>query len=116
MLKNWIRIPILNDEWQTIVCWGTPDEIAPVITRFKHNAEGTETIGLTRRGVCFHTKGCHPVIALPSPPRTTVEIGTLAHEAVHAAVSILDSIDATTNEEVVAHSVGAISKMPMPDS
>lgn len=60
------------------------------------------------RGVCFHNEECHPVIGMLSFPKTPDEIGTIAHEAVHAVEDIFDKIGEKTGEEIYAHCVGAI--------
>lgn len=61
-----------------------------------------------RRGVTFYDRECHPIIVLPKYPTTAQEIGTLSHEAVHAVVNIFDKIQSKYDDEIFAHSVGAI--------
>jgi len=41
-------------------------------------------------GDCFRTKDVCPHIWIPRKPKTPREIGTLAHEAVHAALWLMD--------------------------
>lgn len=105
-----IVVPILNNEYKAIVCWGKPQYIAKVLKSWGHKKETTEISGdmENKRGVCFYSKNCAPVIALPKKPETAEEIGTLTHEAVHAVVNIFEMIDERSMDEVFAHSVGAI--------
>ncbi len=106
-MKNSIVVPILNNEYKVIVCFGTPEQVKKVLHQWGHTAPislGVEN----RRGICYHTNGCHPIIALPRKPKTAQEIGTLAHEAVHAVGYIFQMIEQNSAEEVYAHSVGAI--------
>ena len=108
-MKKWIEIPILNSEYKVIVCFGNAKFIGKVLKRWGHCP--TSTIGgiEDRRGACFHSKGCHPVIALPRRPKTPSEIGTLSHEAVHAIGHIFQMIEEKyLDTEIFAHSVGAI--------
>lgn len=107
-MKNELKIPILNNEYSVIVCWGNDKEIKKVINSWhKGNADLLSSLS-GRRGVTFYKQGCHPIIALPSFPKTPEEIGTLAHEAVHAISNIFRMIEQDSAEEVFAHSVGAV--------
>jgi hypothetical protein len=110
MAKNSLRVPVLNTEYAVVVCWGTPKEITRVLHRCHYpKNERLDSDAFNVRGMCFYHRGCHPVIALPDIPVAPVEIGTLAHEAVHAVSSIMETIGADSwNDEVVAHSVGAV--------
>lgn len=107
-MKNAIKIPILNDEWSVIVTWGKPEEIAKVMKGWGYPKEDVQSSMLDRRGVCYYHKGCHPVIALPGKPKTPQEIGTLAHEAVHAVEDVFIKIQQSAEGEIFAHSVGAV--------
>jgi hypothetical protein len=107
-MKKEIIIPILNDEYKVIVCFGNPDRISKVLKSWGHQEHATIGGVEDRRGACFYTKGCHPVIALPRKPKTPTEIGTLAHEATHAIEYIFDAIQQEFRGELVAHSVGAV--------
>lgn len=105
--KQEIEIPILNNEYKVIVCWGDFKFIKKVVDSWGHIP--VEEIGFDdRRGVCYQTVGCHPVIALPHKPRTAQEIGSLSHEAVHAIEDIFMKVQEPLNGEIFAHSVGAI--------
>lgn len=103
-----IVIPILNDEYKVIVCFGSPKIIKKILHSWGHKPADRLLDSSDRRGVCFYTKDCHPVIALPRFPKTAAEIGTLSHEAVHAVFNIFEMIEGDLAEEVFAHSVGAI--------
>lgn len=103
-----IVVPILNDEYKIIVCWGDSKYINKIVKSWKHERDDVNEQLLNRQGVCFYAKECHPIIALPKKPKTSEEIGTLAHEAVHAVTNIFDKIEETSNDEIFAHSVGAV--------
>ena len=103
-----LEIPIINDEYKVIVCWGDSKFIDKVLKSWHHKPENTSSSLLNRRGVCFYSKDCHPVIALPRKPKTPEEIGTLAHEATHAVSNIWEKLDETVYDEVFAHSIGAV--------
>lgn len=45
---------------------------------------------------------------MPKYPKIPEQIGTLAHEAVHACRNILDKIGENSSEEILEHSVGAV--------
>jgi len=107
MKSKTIVIPILNDEYKVIVCWGDSDYIGKTLKQWWY-PNFDESWLIDRRGVTFHSKNCHPIIALPKEPKTGEEIGSLAHEAVHAVADIFRKIDQDIAEEVYAHSVGAI--------
>ena len=106
--KKEVVIPILNDEYKVVVCWGDSKEIAKVLRSWHHKKQDMMTALTERRGVCFYGEGCHPIIALPNKPKTPEEIGTLAHEATHAIVDIFLKINEPTTGELFAHSVGAV--------
>lgn len=103
-----IEIPILNDEYKVIVCFGSPKKVEKVLKSWGHKPEDTKSSLLGNRGVCFYSETKHPIIALPNKPKTAVEIGTLAHEAVHAIEDIFNKINQPLNGELFAHSVGAV--------
>lgn len=101
-------ISILNDEYKVIFTYGTPEEIKKVLKSWGHNEHATIGGVEDRRGACFYTKGCHPIIAMPRKPKTPTEIGTLAHEAVHAIEYIFTAVSQEFSGEIFAHSVGAV--------
>lgn len=110
-MKNVIVVPILNNEYKVRVCWGTPDYIEKVLKRYGHKPEDTKSALIGTRGTCFFTKGFNPVIALPTKPKTPEQIGTLAHEAVHAIEDIFLKICQPVGNELFAHSVGAVVRI-----
>lgn len=103
-----IVVPILNNEYKVIVCWGDSIYIHRVLRQWMYPNDFSSDMLAGRRGVCFHSAMCHPVIALPKQPQTAEEIGSLSHEAVHAVADIFRKIEQDFAEEVYAHSVGAI--------
>jgi hypothetical protein len=108
-MKKEIIIPILNDEYKVIFTWGNPSEISKVLKAWGHQESSTLGGVEDRRGACFYSKECHPVIAMPRKPKTPTEIGTLSHEAVHAIGHIFQAIsEKYLDTEVFAHSVGAV--------
>lgn len=107
-MKNEIVIPILNDEYKVIVCWGNPKHIKKVLKNWHYPKEDVTSSLMDRRGVCYYNPQCHPVIALPDKPKTAQQIGTLAHEAVHAIENIYQKINEVPSGELFAHSVGAV--------
>ena len=105
---NTIEVPILNNEYKVIVCFGTPEHIEKVLKKYGHKLDTKSSI-IGNRGTCFYSsKENHPVIALPTFPKTPEQIGTLAHEAVHATEDIFIKIGQPPSGELFAHSVGAI--------
>lgn len=107
-MKKEIIIPILNDEYKVVVCWGNPTQIEKITKSWGHNPEDTKSSLLNNRGVCFYSEGHHPIIALPAKPKNATEIGTLAHEACHAIEDIFNKISQPPSGELFAHSVGAV--------
>jgi hypothetical protein len=111
---NKIAISVLNDEYKAIFCWGNPDEVQKVMKKYHYPEESLKLANFPGRGACFYCDGCPPIITMPKKPQTPTEIGTLAHEAVHAVLDILKKIGEDGGcEEVVAHSVGAIVRKVM---
>lgn len=107
MKNTSINIPLLNDEYGVIVCWGDPAFLRRIGKRYQHR----EDIHLADhlRGACWNCDGCKPIIVLRGKPKTAQEIATLAHEAVHAVSVVFKQIyQFEAAEEVFAHSVGAI--------
>ena len=106
-----IEVPILNDEYFVVVCWGTEKFVRKIGRYFHHEKE----IKLLKndRGTCYFYKKCAPIIVLPGYPKTCEEFGTLAHEAVHAVKNIFEHIDEDIckSEEVFPHSVGAVVRI-----
>lgn len=107
-----IVIDILNNEYKVVVCWGSDNWVKKVLTSWQH--EQLNLLDLENmRGQTFWTKDCAPVIVLRHRPKTGEEIGTLAHESVHAISWIFDRIEEESRGEVFAHSVGAIVRKVM---
>lgn len=107
-LAKEIIVPILNDEYKVIVCFGSPKKVEKILKSWGHKPEDTKSSLLGNLGVCFCSEGKNPVIALPHKPKTATEIGTLAHEAVHAIEDIFNKIGQPPSGELFAHSVGAV--------
>lgn len=109
-MKNTVVIPILNNEYKVVVCWGKSKYINKVLKEHGHkDIDGTEELDKKEtRGLCFTTDGCWPVICLPVFPNKPDQIGTLAHESIHAMEQIYERIGETTKGEIFAHSIGAI--------
>jgi len=106
-----VKIPILNNEYAVIVCNGNLKELSKTLKRYhypdysdKFVKEATDQ----RRGATFYGHRCYPIIWIDKYSPATDAVGTLAHEAVHAVVSIFELIDERSYDEVFAHSVGAI--------
>jgi hypothetical protein len=112
MSNKEIIVPILNDEYKVIVCFGDKKYIKKILKdwHFEKEFPDWNFIGekLDKRGLCFYEKGCHPVIYMPKFPKTPEEIGTLAHEAFHAINDIFDKLEETVHDEVFAGSIGAV--------
>lgn len=110
---KYIKVPILNDTYSAIVCYGSPAKIRKVLRRFSYPDSKREVLANLdgTRGVCFYRDGCHPVIAMPSKPKTRTEIATLSHEACHAVENIFRYIGQPLGGELFSHSVGAIVRL-----
>ena len=100
-----IRVNILNDEYKVVVCWGTTGFITKIARSYHYTDNEFPIDG---RGKCYYHKGSYPMVVLPRQPKTSEEIGTLAHEAVHAIDYIFGYLEETRATEIHAHSVGAI--------
>lgn len=107
MKEQQIVIPILNDEYKVIVCWGDSSYVNKVLKRY-HQPERDLMEFMDCRGKTFMHSHCYPVIALAKEPKTAEIIGSLAHEAVHAIEYIFTYIGEGSRDEVFAHSVSAI--------
>lgn len=101
-----MKIPILNYEYKTVVCWGNDDFVLKVIDAWGHDKKYFDKENY--RAQTFMTRHCVPVIALRAKPSTPDEIATLCHEAVHAVDYIFDSIGDDNRGELFAHSIAAI--------
>lgn len=107
MKKNLI-VPILNHEYKVVVCWDTIPKAKKLMKDWGYNKPVEQHDLDGRRGVTFYDKDCAPFILLPAFPKTPEQIGTLAHEAVHAVMDIFIKVDERNYDEVFAHSVGAV--------
>ena len=106
-----IKIPILNNEYKVVVCWGKSDYILKILKDYHYEDVDLRYVNEAlenRRGVTFRKDRCFPVIALPKKPHSPEQIGSLAHEACHAVKEIFDYIQEREIDEVFAHSVGAV--------
>lgn len=110
-MEKEIEVPILNDEYKVIVCFGDDKVTKKVLKSWGHKIKTVKSELVDRRGVCFYSKDCHPVIVLPRFPKTSEEIGTLAHEAFHAVNNIFDKIQGFKDDETFAHSIGAVVRL-----
>lgn len=108
MKKQSVVIPVINNEYKVIVCWGNLKSVHKVMKDWQYDYLAEEEHLAKRRGVTFFAENCHPIIALPRFPKTAQEIGTLAHEATHAVINVFQKIEETNYDEVFAHSVGAV--------
>jgi Zn-dependent peptidase ImmA (M78 family) len=102
-----IVIPILNNEYKVIVCWGDSEFVNKVGIKWQYPS-GDIKIEKGVRGYTAINKELNPIIVLRNRPKRADEFGTLAHEAVHAVCNIWDKIEEKNIDEVFAHSVGAI--------
>lgn len=103
-----IIIPILNNEYPVIVCWGDTKFIKQVLKKYGHKYDDEDFNWDKYGGRFFGLEGKDGVIVLPKKPKTPEEVGDLAHEAVHAVKYIFDHVEEKSIDEVFAHSVGAI--------
>lgn len=112
-MRREVIIPILNNEYKVIVCFGGKKEIRKTLEAWHYpvdlDFEDIDFKAGTWRGRTFSKRMCHPVIVLPKRPKTAEEVGTLAHEATHAIDWIIQGIGETGRlEEIYAHCVGAV--------
>lgn len=105
---NEIVIPVLNKDFKVVFTWGEPEEVKKVLKKYNYPVDEVTKDHFRGRGICFDCGGCYPIIALPKFPKTSEEIATLAHEAVHAVDYIFETIGEENGGEVFAHSVSAI--------
>lgn len=117
MKAKTIIIPILNNEYKVIVVIGDNDYLDKTAYKWNYN-KGDVFLDENKRGACFYRSSCHPIIALRVFPKTPQEIGTLAHEALHAVYDIIYTKIEEKNpaEEIIAHSVGAIVRTVLEES
>ena len=111
MKRRHMVVPLLNNEYKVIVCWGSLQLVKRLTKEWGHEHIAEAKDLESRRGVTFYSKDCHPIIALPRFPKTAAEIGTLAHEATHAIVNVFEKIDERSYDEVFAHSIGAVVRV-----
>ena len=112
-----IVIPVFNSEYKVIVVWGNEKLLQKTAKDYQYPDDIPYTLDTSNRGCCFNRHECHPIIYLPKRPQTSEEIGTLAHEAVHAVNHIFDKISEPIRDtEVFAHSVGAVVRKVLYES
>lgn len=109
--KKEIRVPILNDEYKVIVCWGNNQEINKVLKKY-HQPERDAMEFMSYRGKAFFHSHCYPVIALTEKP-SLKNVDSLAHEAVHAVEYIFTYIGEQSRDELFAHSIGSIVRITL---
>ena len=101
-----IVVPILNNEYKVIVCYGEKVYIQKMARKWGH---GNINLGGQHRGYTFTDPELHPFIAIKRFPKNPEEFGTLAHEAVHAVGNIYAKVGENFEAgEIFGHSVGAI--------
>lgn len=93
------------------------DAFAYVARIYEDNIESMQDIipeeqrGFVARGRTFYRTGYVPIIWIPRRPKTSRELATLAHEAIHAVSHLFDWAGMYINhetEEVLAHSVAHV--------
>lgn len=100
-------IPILNDEYKVVFITGDWKHIHKTVLKWGYPDFDPSCMN-NLRGMTFHKRGLHPIIALKRLPVTAEEFGTLSHEAVHAVDDVFTFIGDDNRDELFAHSVGAI--------
>jgi hypothetical protein len=104
-MKTNIEIPIINNEYKVLVSWGSLEDSKRFMKGWGHTVLHSQERLDGFRGNTYYDAQCHPVIVLPHFPVTPAEVGTLAHEAVHAVLNVFDKLDERSYDEVFAHSV-----------
>ena len=102
-----IKVPILNDEYYVVVCWGDQGTAKKYIT--KHTSGAAEFCELDDdRGTCWFNEDFTymPIIYINLKDRRFY--GTLAHEACHAINAMWKRLGEASRDEIFAYSVGAI--------
>lgn len=112
MVMKTILVPILNDEYKVVVCWGDTAYINKVLKKYKQPERDLFEF-TDYRGKTFMHSHCYPVIALTSEPKTADIIATLAHESVHAIEYIFTYIGEQSRDELFAHSIGSIVRITL---
>lgn len=107
-----IKVPILNDEYAVMVCWGSKAEIAAYIKEQNYGNSKTKDSLKNNLGLCF-SGNKYPLITLILPPITPRGIGNLSHEAVHAITRMFQYLNIPRKGEVFAYSVDAIVRITL---
>ena len=110
-----IRIPILNDEYKVIVCWGS-DKFCTSVGKKYHYKNTKVTLFEDNRGMTWKERGNFPIIVIHGYPKQPWEFGTLAHEAYHAVKYIMRDIGETEADEFIGHSIGVIVRMVLAEA
>jgi hypothetical protein len=109
-----ILIPILNHEYKVVVCWGNLTHLRKTLLKYHYHEDHVTKSFIkeqtdNRRGVTFQEHRCYSVVWLNADLPFAEVMGTLAHEAVHAAEFTFQAINEDIiHSEIFAHSVGAI--------
>ena len=107
-MKNFsIEIPILNDEQTIVVCWGSRVFLDKIASEYGYEKRDIRLIKGSD-GTTIDSPENYPIILLSREPKTAEDVGTLAHEAIHAMDFIFENIGESKKNEVFAYSVGAI--------
>jgi len=115
-MKNKIKnceiiIPILNNEYYVVVCWGNDKFLDKVADKHGYVKGAIRVAEGDQASVWYDTsKQCSPIIVLSEVPRTPRTIAVLCHEAVHAINAIWEYVREKKDvaEEIYCHSVDAI--------
>lgn len=82
-----------------IIAWGEDKYIRDALLAWEYPDDVESAWDDGHAGVTYSRHGRHPLIALRKPPKTPQEIGTLVHEAVHAAMSFFQHVKTRINED-----------------
>jgi len=104
-----IEVPILNDEYRVVVCWGRWADAQKFITR--HTDGQADFCDMDNdRGLCWFVDNFSymPIIYITIPPKDKRFYSTLAHESCHAINAMWKKLGEESRDEIFAYSVGAI--------
>jgi len=115
-MNKTIEIDIFNREWYTVVVIGKEPYLKRALQKYGYPKSALEDGALHdlgsngSQGLTFYADGLPPIIILPVFPKTSKQVSTLAHEAVHAVNDIYEKIgeEDAANCHIFAVSVGTI--------
>jgi hypothetical protein len=103
-----IVIPILNDEYKVVVCWGSKNFVNKVGKDYGYK-DNEVSIKDDCRGRIWYEERLYPIIVLHKRPSNPTEVGCLAHESFHAVNYIYHYIgESISGSEIFAHSIASI--------